>query len=578
MRLRRAALWVGASLAALAAAASAALLSFDLDAFRSEVADAVAAKTGRAVSFDGALSLSLSVLPKLVLEGVTLGNPPGMSRPEMARLGRLEARVRFWPLLQGRVEIVRLVLSGVDVLLERDAEGRGNWLFPAAERTQADSTLPRIEALLVERSVVSWRTASGVTRIEVERLESKADAGAATARFKGAVDGRRLDADAVIAAVAPRAGDNGPAFAARDLTLRVDDVEARGELTLGFGPQRPRLDGALALGALDLDRLRPSTEARRDGRLIPDVRVDGLPLDLVDLDVALKVDRIIAGGLAFDDLAARVDLAGGRLAMRDVSAALAQGRLKADAEVRARADGAAVAGLRFELSRAELAALAPGRAASGRIDAKADLRGEGRTLRALASTLSGEARVLGRDGRIAGRHIDLAAADLLRLLAPWTEQGADTRISCMLFATTIRQGRAQAEALVLDADRVLVTGTGTIDLGRERLDLKLMPRPKEASLFSLATPVNVQGPWLAPTVSADDAGLLLGAAGALLGNLVLPGVGFLLPFLSAGADDHPCAATLAPANAPRPDRGESGVGGLFRNLGRSIDRALETGR
>lgn len=157
----------------------------------------------------------------------------------------------------------------------------------------------------------------------------------------------------------------------------------------------------------------------------------------------------------------------------------------------------------------------------------------------------------------------------------------------MLFAATVRQGRAQTDALVVDADRVLVTGEGTIDLGRERLDLKLTPRPKDPSLFSLATPVNVRGPLADPGISPDEVGLVRGAAGALLGNLVLPGAGVLLPFLSAGAGDHPCAAVLdsgaksaagGKAAAPKPAKQEGGVGGFFRDVGRSIDRALGAGR
>lgn len=578
MRLRSAAWWTAAVAAALAAGAAAILLSFDLQAYRDQVVRAVADATGRSVAIDGELSLALSLRPKLVAEGVTLGNPPGFSRPEMVRIGRLEAEARLWPLLQGEVVIDRLALEGVDLLLERGAEGRGNWSF-AGQDDAGSGPPPRIGRLVVRDAVLGWRSEDGAWSMRLDRLEATQREGAIEAELEGAVEGRPARLAGSFVTAPPRDGDAGPVVIARHLAFGFGEVEGWGELTVVLAPERPRLDGALKIATLDLDRLLGPGEPAEDGRLIPDAPLDRAALGAVDLALAFEIGRLAAAGRALEEISGRVRLEAGRLALSELSARIAQGRLTGSGEAQRRGEGVA-AGLKLDLAQAELAELVPGGPLSGRIDVKLDVKGQGASLRALASSLAGEARLLGRDGRIEGRALDLAAADLLRLLAPWTEGGDDTRLTCMLFASTIRDGRAHVDALAIDSERVLVTGEGVIDLGRERLDLELTPRPKDPSLLSLATPVDVRGPLAAPSVSPDEAALARSAAGALLGNLVLPGAGFLLPFLSAGAEDHPCAATLKPTAAGRrpAKEEEGGVGGFLRGLGGAIDRALGGGR
>lgn len=576
MRLRSAALWTAAGAAALAAGTAALILSFDLQAYRDRVVAAVTEATGRAAAVEGELSLALSLRPRLVAEGVTLGNPPGFSRPEMLRIGRLEAQAQLWPLLRGRIEIDRLALDGVDLLLERGPDGRGNWSF-AGDGGSSRPPLPRIGELLVRDAALGWRSDDRTRSFRLDRLDAAERDGAIEAALTGVAEERPMRLKGRFSANLAEAE---PTIVARELSFALGEIEGAGELTVVTASGRPRLEGRLMLATLDLDRAFGPGEPSRDGRLIPEARLDPAPLGVIDLDLSFTIDRLVAAGRALDEIAGRLRLAAGRLELSELSARLAQGKLTGSAHADRRRDGVAI-GLRLDLAQAELGELAPDAGLDGRIDAKADLKGEGASLRALAASLDGEARLLGRDGRIEGRALDLAAADLLRLLAPWTERGDDTRVSCMLFASTIRQGRANADALAIDADRVLITGKGVIDLGRERLDLQLIPRPKEPSLLSLATPVNVRGSLAAPSVSPDEAGLARSAAGALLGNLLLPGAGFLLPFLSAGAEDHPCAATLASkASAPAStqEKGDRGVGGFFRGLGRSIDRTLGSGR
>ena len=99
---------------------------------RARVADAVQRATGHPLRIDGGIGIAWSLTPAIAMRDVALLNPPGFSRPAFGRLARIEASLALLPLLSGRVEIRSVTLERPDILLERDAAGRGNWLPPAA--------------------------------------------------------------------------------------------------------------------------------------------------------------------------------------------------------------------------------------------------------------------------------------------------------------------------------------------------------------------------------------------------------------------------------------------------------------
>ena len=122
------------------AAAVAAFLTFNPNAYKTQIAGAVAQATGRDVTLAGPLAVKLSWVPTLTAQDVRLANIPGGSSPEMARVDEIETRIALLPMLQHRLEIQNLVLRHPTVLLERTADRRANWLFQQAAST--GSTVP----------------------------------------------------------------------------------------------------------------------------------------------------------------------------------------------------------------------------------------------------------------------------------------------------------------------------------------------------------------------------------------------------------------------------------------------------
>src|SRR5436305_8175620 len=123
------------TVALLLVAAIVYVMSIDFDSYRPLLADRVKAATGRDFAIGGRLDLALSLNPTLTVSDVRLANPPGFSRPTMATIAKLEGQIALLPLLSRRVEIKRFTLSGADILVETDAQGRGNWIFGATATT-----------------------------------------------------------------------------------------------------------------------------------------------------------------------------------------------------------------------------------------------------------------------------------------------------------------------------------------------------------------------------------------------------------------------------------------------------------
>ncbi len=230
------------------ATATAAWLWFDPAVIRAHLQDSFARATGKGLVIDGPITLGWGA--RLRIEGLRLLNPPGLSRPDLARAASAEIGVALLPLLWGRVVLRGVRLDGADMLLERDAAGRGNWErppAPAATNTpvpKAPARRPRLEVVLDSATAtnvtVAYRDAGRVWTVAVPRL--------------AVADGRSVTGQVVLAGVPITVAGNGPFPLAVQLTAdRVPVSEltfANVRLTLAVeAPDAPlRIDGAGTLG------------------------------------------------------------------------------------------------------------------------------------------------------------------------------------------------------------------------------------------------------------------------------------------------------------------------------------------
>ena len=83
--------------------------------------------TGRDLQISGPVSLSFFPGISVKAEQVALSNTSWASNPNLLTLKQIELDISFWPLLGGNVEISRIGLQGLEVNLQTNKAGVGNW-------------------------------------------------------------------------------------------------------------------------------------------------------------------------------------------------------------------------------------------------------------------------------------------------------------------------------------------------------------------------------------------------------------------------------------------------------------------
>ncbi len=134
----------GILLALLIGAAVALPMLIDPNDYRDTIAKAVEKNTGRSLSL-GQIELKVFPWIKLRVSEAELGNAAGFEERPFARVGTVDVGARLMPLLlDRRLEVSAVTLSGLVLNLERRADGSDNWsdLAGSDEQEQAAAETP----------------------------------------------------------------------------------------------------------------------------------------------------------------------------------------------------------------------------------------------------------------------------------------------------------------------------------------------------------------------------------------------------------------------------------------------------
>ncbi|MBF0161880.1 MAG: AsmA family protein, partial [Magnetococcales bacterium] len=116
--------------------------------YKTQMADRVLEKTGRTLTFAGAIEWHMFPEPSLSMEDLALSNAPGFSAEPMVKIQRLQGKLNLWDLLKMQFAMKQLSLTGVEVLLESDAAGRNNWddLMARSAAARGEESVPEESA------------------------------------------------------------------------------------------------------------------------------------------------------------------------------------------------------------------------------------------------------------------------------------------------------------------------------------------------------------------------------------------------------------------------------------------------
>ena len=165
------------------------------------------------------------------------------------------------------------------------------------------------------------------------------------------------------------------------------------------------------------------------------------------------------------------------------------------------------------------------------------------------ASANGEVMVAVPGGQINESFAELMGIDLTKGLGLLFSKSQDhVPIRCGVAHFQTIKGVMTADHIVFDTGPVLVTGSGSIDLGAARMDFRVQGHPKEFRLVRLKAPITVNGPLLHPKLGVQTGGAFAqGGVGLALAAVVSP-LAVILPFIDPGlAKDAACGALIADA-------------------------------
>lgn len=286
-------------------------------------------------------------------------------------------------------------------------------------------------------------------------------------------------------------------------------------------------------------------------RLLPSGKFEGGRFKAIDAKADLRVDRIDAPDfIALEQLHVGLDLTDAQLRLDPFNVNLADGEIVSTLQLDAR-EPTLKAQVDVQARKLRLARLVPPSPrlapSTGSIGARARLAGSGNSIADLAAKANGEIHAVLSQGQLSNLLDAASGLNGGKVLALLMGGDKPIPVRCGAASFDIKAGQGQSRVFVIDTEETRIEGTGGFDLGRERLDLHLAPKPKNPGFLSLRTPLHVFGTFREPDFALDKKGLVLRGGGALALALINP-LAALIPLIETGpGEDTDCGRLLAAA-------------------------------
>jgi hypothetical protein len=298
---------------------------------------------------------------------------------------------------------------------------------------------------------------------------------------------------------------------------RVGDSDLSGHIRVDTAPKRPFMKADLVSNLLDFDDLagfiggKPGTAAgetaseeqkeqtaaeKNSDRIFPDQRYDLERLRAMDADVQLRAKKILAPKLPIDDLNAKLTLNDGVLSFAPAAFGVANGRM----EIYSTFDGSKRpskvkidARLRHLDLKRFLGDSSFAQKTLSPIGGRIVLSGTGESFRELMATASGNTFLAMSGGEISELLVRLAGLDVAHTLGVVVRGDKPISVRCALLDLQAQNGQMAVQTLVFDTANSIISGEGNIDLRDEKVNIVVIPAPKDFSPLSLRSYIRVAG-------------------------------------------------------------------------------------
>jgi AsmA protein len=516
------------------------------------------AETGYRLQVTGRARVSLWPSPTVTIGHISVLNADSPRPRTVATADGVRLHLSLWSLVARRPQLAELVIAHptiqVPLLRQRTDPAPGPTLPSTFARTGSPKVVI-IDRLLVEDGAVEFVSQAGQVESRIDAialsgslsadrlLATKLSARWAEQVFRADIKSK-LPAEGSDARVAPleftveapgllldpltgraEVGTNGTVLTVNSLTGSIGKNRYHGLASVDFAGKplvklnldMQRLDLAVANGGVSTNA-GPSTGLDQPWS-DKAVNLDGL--NFLDAEMQITAADLRVDRFRFAPVSLGVILTSGVLTAGLVRTGAYGGQVQGTLAVDASQAEPSHA-LRVDLTGVQalplLSDVASFDGVDGRMVAKIDARGRGTNLRAIMSTLHGAVDLSVQDGELRSVNI----AKMIRFVAAgtlngWQENKAEkTDLTQLTAFFRLEGGKASTDNLRVLGPLVRVTGTGTADLAAKTLQFRVEPKlvlslegqGGASDPIGLGVPVVLQGPWSAPSIYPEVAGIL----------------------------------------------------------------------
>ncbi|MDP3413234.1 MAG: AsmA family protein, partial [Polaromonas sp.] len=381
---------------------------------------------------------------------------------------------------------------------------------------------------------------AGRTRLKANgSVTNLAEFGSIDAKFE--LEGRSLeDLYKLVGVVLPgtppyklrgQLNKQGQSWAVTQISGVLGKSDLNGALTFTNAKPVPMLTGKVQSRLLDFEDLGPiigmssdnvpaamsktgaSGQKRpsRAGRVLPDAKLDFARLKAMNAKVSYSAAKIVhVKALPLDRMSADIKLDNGVLQLDPLKLGVAGGELAGRLAINGKVSPTVIE-TRLDARAIELNKLFPTiqttKSSLGRISGQVDLKGSGSSTAQVLASSSGNVAFLMGSGQISNILLEYMGLDGGEIIKFLVRGDRNVRLRCAAAAFDVQKGLMTSKAIVLDTVDTVIVGAGTISLADETLNIRLEPSPKDASILSLRSPLNIGGTFGAPTAAPDKGAL-----------------------------------------------------------------------
>jgi uncharacterized protein involved in outer membrane biogenesis len=358
---------------------------------------------------------------------------------------------------------------------------------------------------------------------------------------------------------------DGPMWRYEKFSGRLGNSDIAGTLQLDSGAVRPLLHGELVSQKLDFTDLGPvvgnrqqrtGAAAKSRTKVLPDIPFSTGSWHAVDADVTLTAASFASSkGLPLQNLVVHIRMIDALLTLDPLDFGFADGHLKAVISMDGRKDPIQ-AHARISARKVRLSGLSQKAKTTqpngGEVNLHFDLSGSGNSVGRMLATSDGRIGLIVGEGELSKLLLEEISLHLLEMAELRLAGDQATQLRCGVADFVVKSGVMKVNALVLDTEVSTIVGNGQIDLGREQLDLTLLPKTHSTSPVSLRGPIYVHGPFLKPAVTLDKSQITARSMSAVALGLINPLLA-LIPLVEVGASlQTNCGQLIHDANTPLP--------------------------